>query len=138
MDEPSRREGSSHRLYRHDPDHPPKWAVKKYGFELAQKIMQNHVELDYQYSGQVYVKHEGVSIVVKGVPPEDRSDWAKDIEKMLKGEYEEPKPKSATNAQVIFIFIIVIIFVVSMITGQMWPTALLGLILGGLMALSMK
>jgi len=50
MDEPVQTHGPSHRRFRHDADHPPKWAVDKYGFETAQNIMLDHIFMDRQHS----------------------------------------------------------------------------------------
>ena len=50
MDEPAQTHGPSHRRFRHDADHPPKWAVDKYGFETAQNIMLDHIFMDRQHS----------------------------------------------------------------------------------------
>jgi hypothetical protein len=52
MDEPAQTHGPSHRRFRHAPDHPPKWAVDKYGFETAQNIMLDHIFRDRQSSRQ--------------------------------------------------------------------------------------
>jgi superfamily I DNA and/or RNA helicase len=46
MDEPSKWAGYLHRFYRHDPNKPPKWAIEKYGSELTEQIMHDHLELD--------------------------------------------------------------------------------------------
>ena len=48
MDELAQTHGRSHRRFRHDADHPPKWAVDKYGFETAQNIMLDHIFTDRQ------------------------------------------------------------------------------------------
>ena len=56
MDEPSEWAGYLHRFYRHDPDNPPQWAVKKYGDSLTRQIMQDHLELDEEeaYSDKIF------------------------------------------------------------------------------------
>jgi hypothetical protein len=46
MDEPSFMYRGQHRRFRHNPDHPPQWAVEKYGFETAQNVMLDHIYLD--------------------------------------------------------------------------------------------
>lgn len=58
MDEPSQTHGVSHRRFRHDADHPPKWAVEKYGFETAQNIMLDHIYMDQQ------AKEQGVELTL--------------------------------------------------------------------------
>ncbi|TFH15210.1 hypothetical protein E4H04_08780 [Candidatus Bathyarchaeota archaeon] len=56
MDMPSSWAGYLHRFYRHDPDDPPAWAVENYGFDLSQRIMQDHLLLDEEeaYSGKIF------------------------------------------------------------------------------------
>ena len=46
MDKPSEWAGSLHRFYRHDPGNPPRWAVEKYGYDLASDLIQDHLQLD--------------------------------------------------------------------------------------------
>jgi hypothetical protein len=45
MDEPSEKMGIWHRKKRHTVS-PPDWAVVKYGLEIAEKIMLDHIFLD--------------------------------------------------------------------------------------------
>ena len=52
MDEPSQTHGAGHRRFRHDADHPPSWAVEKYGLELVQNIMLDHIYLDMKAQEQ--------------------------------------------------------------------------------------
>jgi len=62
MDEPSQIHGANHRRFRHNADHPPKWAVEKYGFETTQNIMLDHIYLDMQakeYSAEFTISWEG-------------------------------------------------------------------------------
>jgi len=61
MDEPSQTHGAYHQRFRHDADHPPKWAVEKYGFETAQNIMLDHIYLDkkaQEQSGEIILSWE--------------------------------------------------------------------------------
>ena len=46
MDKLSEQYGYNHRLFRHDSNYPPEWAVETYGLELACTIMEDHVKLD--------------------------------------------------------------------------------------------
>jgi len=57
MDEPAYTYRGSHRRFRHNPDHPPQWAIEKYGFETAQNVMLDHIHLDKKES-----KRNGISV----------------------------------------------------------------------------
>lgn len=46
MDRPWRELGPDHRFLRHDPSDPPEWAVRRYGLDTAQRVMEDHVRLD--------------------------------------------------------------------------------------------
>jgi len=64
MDEPAEWAGYLHRFYRHNPDNPPEWAIKRYGLDQSKKIMKNHLELDeYEdYNEKIFYFLKGLLI----------------------------------------------------------------------------
>ena len=116
MDEPSKLYGSSHRMYRHDPDCPPEWALMKYGLELSQKIMRAHIELDHRFSGEVYVKKDRLTVIVKGVPVKDRVKLEESIERWMEEDYIDEEKNIGRNETFVSLFhVILMLFIVLML-----------------------
>jgi len=92
MDEPSFMYRGQHRRFRHNPDHPPQWAVEKYGFETVQNIMLDHIFLDKKDNNRIKIRRTVTSrpmVPYNRVPFEfpvwEYPDWLKKMLGFMEG-----------------------------------------------------